>query len=181
VCNGAAPLRRDGRVYRVARRFGFEFSRSGLAGGRADHEKRPLPRPNICIGFVVKVCRASSLSSETILKEDVNMENRPKVCIDRILPRELMQLQRTKPMRDGGRRAIAPIGKTWMNGSTLRVRFLEALRPSRPSPGNRLTVLRPDLHLGVSMESEGENQRGRGASARSRRRVANERVVQGKT
>ena len=52
------------------------------------------------------------------------MENRPKICIDRILPRDLMRLQLTKPMRDGGRRAIAPIGKTWMNGSTLRVRFM---------------------------------------------------------
>lgn len=51
------------------------------------------------------------------------MDNRPKVCIDRILPRDLMRLQPTKRMRNGGRRAIAPIGKTWMNGSTLRVRF----------------------------------------------------------
>jgi hypothetical protein len=51
------------------------------------------------------------------------MDNRHKVCIDRILPRDLMQLQRTRRMRDGGRRAIAPIGKTWMNGSTLEVRF----------------------------------------------------------
>ncbi len=47
------------------------------------------------------------------------MDKCPKVCVDRILPRDLMRLQRTKPMRDGGRRAIAPIGKTWMNGSTL--------------------------------------------------------------
>jgi len=53
----------------------------------------------------------------------INMDNRPKVCIDRILPRDLMRLQPTKPMRNGGRRAIAPIGKTWMNGSMLRVRF----------------------------------------------------------
>jgi len=48
---------------------------------------------------------------------------RARVCIDRVLPRELMRLQPTT--RSGGRvRAIAPIGKTWMNGSTLRVRFL---------------------------------------------------------
>lgn len=52
------------------------------------------------------------------------MDNRPKVCIDRILPRDLMRLQPTRKMRDGARRAIAPIGKTWMNGSTLRVRFM---------------------------------------------------------
>jgi hypothetical protein len=52
------------------------------------------------------------------------MDDPHKVCIDRILPRDLMRLQPTKRMRDGGRRAIAPIGKTWMNGSTLRVRFM---------------------------------------------------------
>jgi len=52
------------------------------------------------------------------------MADRPKVCIDRILPRDLMRLQMTKPVRSGIRRAISPIGKTWMNGSTLRVRFM---------------------------------------------------------
>lgn len=47
----------------------------------------------------------------------------PKICIDRILPRDLMRLQPTT--RVGGRvRAISPIGKTWMNGSTLQVRFM---------------------------------------------------------
>lgn len=51
------------------------------------------------------------------------MTARPKICIDRILPRDLMRLQPTT--RSGGRtRAIAPIGKTWMNGSTLQVRFI---------------------------------------------------------
>jgi hypothetical protein len=51
------------------------------------------------------------------------MTDRPKICIDRILPRDLMRLQPTT--RSGGRtRAVAPIGKTWMNGSTLRVRFM---------------------------------------------------------
>jgi hypothetical protein len=48
---------------------------------------------------------------------------RARVCIDRVLPRDMMRLQATA--RRGGRvRAIAPVGKTWMNGSTLRVRFL---------------------------------------------------------
>jgi hypothetical protein len=51
------------------------------------------------------------------------MAYRPKVCIDRVLPTAESRPQRT--MRIGGRvRAISPIGKTWMNGSTLRVRFL---------------------------------------------------------
>jgi hypothetical protein len=51
------------------------------------------------------------------------MANKPKVCIDRTLPSELMRLQRTMRLR-GRERAVAPIGKTWMNGSTLRIRFI---------------------------------------------------------
>ncbi len=51
------------------------------------------------------------------------MSNRPKVCFDRLLPRDLMKFQPTA--RRGGRlRAISPIGKAWMNGSTLQVRFM---------------------------------------------------------
>lgn len=52
------------------------------------------------------------------------MTVRPKVCFDRILPRDMMRLQRTMRGRGGRVRAISPIGKTWMNGSTLRVRFM---------------------------------------------------------
>jgi hypothetical protein len=51
------------------------------------------------------------------------MPAHPKTCIDRVLPRDLMLRQPT--IRTRGRdRAIAPIGKTWMNGSTLQVRFI---------------------------------------------------------
>jgi len=51
------------------------------------------------------------------------MSERTKICIDRILPRDMMSLQPTR--RSGGRlRAISPIGKTWINGSTLQVRFM---------------------------------------------------------
>jgi hypothetical protein len=46
-----------------------------------------------------------------------------KVCIDRLLPRDQMRFQPTA-RRDGRVRAIMPIGKLWMNGSTLRVRFM---------------------------------------------------------
>jgi hypothetical protein len=46
------------------------------------------------------------------------------VCFDRILPRELLRPQATVAMRGGRTRAIAPIGKTWMNGSRLSVRFI---------------------------------------------------------
>ncbi len=49
---------------------------------------------------------------------------RPHVCFDRILPRELFRPQSTQPGRPGRTRALSPIGKTWMNGSTLHARFL---------------------------------------------------------
>ena len=40
------------------------------------------------------------------------MAERAKVCTDRILPRELMRLQRTTRGPQGRTRAISPIGKT---------------------------------------------------------------------
>jgi len=49
---------------------------------------------------------------------------RPKVCFERILPHELMRPPRTERGPGGRSSAIAPIGKAWMNGSTLHVRFL---------------------------------------------------------
>lgn len=52
------------------------------------------------------------------------MTERMKICIDRVLPRNMMRLQPTR--RGPGRRvrAINPIGTTWMNGSALHVRFI---------------------------------------------------------
>ena len=52
------------------------------------------------------------------------MADRPKVCFDRILPRDLMRFQPTTRGPGGRVRALSPIGKSWMNGSTLRVRFV---------------------------------------------------------
>jgi hypothetical protein len=49
--------------------------------------------------------------------------DRPKICLDRVLPRDLMSLQPTTRAK-GRTRAITPIGKTWMNGSRLQVRFM---------------------------------------------------------
>lgn len=50
-------------------------------------------------------------------------EPRAKCCIDRILPQDLARPQPTR--RSGGvLRAISPIGKAWMNGTTLHVRFI---------------------------------------------------------
>ena len=51
------------------------------------------------------------------------MAKRVKVCIERVLPADQMRFQSTV-RRGGGLRAIIPIGKLWMNGSTLRVRFI---------------------------------------------------------
>jgi hypothetical protein len=49
----------------------------------------------------------------------------PRVCIDRVLPKDAMKYQFTRRLgRPGILHAVAPIGKTWINGSTLRVRFL---------------------------------------------------------
>ncbi|MDE2402837.1 MAG: peptidase [Burkholderiales bacterium] len=47
-----------------------------------------------------------------------------KCCYDRILPRDLLKPHTTGPGVGGRTRAIAPKGKSWMNGSTLKVRFM---------------------------------------------------------
>jgi hypothetical protein len=47
----------------------------------------------------------------------------PKVCVDRLLPRELHRFNPTV-RRDGVARAIIVHRKLWINGSELRVRFL---------------------------------------------------------
>jgi hypothetical protein len=52
------------------------------------------------------------------------MSQRVKICIDRVLPKDMMRLQPVLRARQGRTRAMSPIGKTWMNGSTLRMRFI---------------------------------------------------------
>jgi hypothetical protein len=52
------------------------------------------------------------------------MAERPKVCIDRILPHELNRPQRMVMTRSGRSRAIIEFRKRWINGSTLHVRFM---------------------------------------------------------
>ena len=46
-----------------------------------------------------------------------------KMCYDRILPKNMNKVLRTR-MVGGRQRAISLIGKQWPNGSTLRIRFL---------------------------------------------------------
>ena len=48
---------------------------------------------------------------------------RPKVCIDRVLPQNIYRQQRAM-RRQGALRAVFEFRKMWINGSTLRVRFL---------------------------------------------------------
>ncbi|TMH07694.1 MAG: peptidase [Betaproteobacteria bacterium] len=48
----------------------------------------------------------------------------PKCCFDHILPRDLLRPHNTAAGPGGRTRAIAPKGKSWINGSTLRVRFI---------------------------------------------------------
>lgn len=54
------------------------------------------------------------------------MAERTKICIDRHLPNKTREYRATRviPASGGRTRAIAPIGKTWMNGTALRVRFI---------------------------------------------------------
>lgn len=48
-----------------------------------------------------------------------------RCCFDRVLPRNLMRPQPLAAPRPGGRaRAVAVRGTTWLNGSTLKVRFI---------------------------------------------------------
>ena len=48
----------------------------------------------------------------------------PKMCFDRVLPRDVMRPQLTTTAPNGQTRAISPRGKSWLNGSNLLVRFL---------------------------------------------------------
>lgn len=53
------------------------------------------------------------------------MSNNLKICSDRILPEELFRRQATNRNRStGALRAIIVLRKMWVNGSTLRVRFM---------------------------------------------------------
>src|SRR5674476_1319990 len=48
----------------------------------------------------------------------------PKMCFDRIVSRDVMRPHLTTTGPSGMTRALAPRDKTWLNGSTLRVRFM---------------------------------------------------------
>lgn len=54
-----------------------------------------------------------------------------RVCFDRVLPTELSRPQRRRSIPGQPDRGISPIGKTWLNGSTLRVRFIGGTESQR--------------------------------------------------
>lgn len=53
------------------------------------------------------------------------MSSNTRTCFDRILPRDINRPQRTMNLGNGRAGAIIDFRKLWINGSTLRVRFLE--------------------------------------------------------
>ena len=52
------------------------------------------------------------------------MPDKPKICIDRVLPPENFRSQPVVRRRGGPSRAVFEFRKMWINGSTLRVRFM---------------------------------------------------------
>lgn len=52
------------------------------------------------------------------------MTKAPKLCFDRVLPKDLAARRPVRSLTGGRTRAISPIGKQWPNGSTIRIRFL---------------------------------------------------------
>jgi hypothetical protein len=59
------------------------------------------------------------------------MANARKMCFDRMLPKDLQRQQETREYAPGRVRAISLIGKQWMNGATLRIRFLTGTSAQR--------------------------------------------------
>lgn len=59
------------------------------------------------------------------------MASAKNICFDRVLPREVARVQRTMMMRDGRRRAISLIGKQWINGSTIKIRFMSGTQEQK--------------------------------------------------
>jgi hypothetical protein len=52
------------------------------------------------------------------------LSNLVKICHDRLLPKDLVKPQQTLAVGDGTSRAIIVLGKLWVNGSKLHVRFM---------------------------------------------------------
>ena len=59
------------------------------------------------------------------------MAKAKNICFDRILPRDVARVQRTMMMPDGRQRAIALVGKQWINGSTIKIRFMNGTQDQK--------------------------------------------------
>lgn len=57
--------------------------------------------------------------------------NQCPCCVDRILPKNLMRFHPNEEMYTGRLRAISPISRAWLNGTTLQVRFLNGSEENR--------------------------------------------------
>lgn len=53
------------------------------------------------------------------------MGNARKMCFDRILPGDLGKVHRVRSMANGRSRAISLIGKQWVNGTKITIRFVD--------------------------------------------------------
>lgn len=59
------------------------------------------------------------------------MAKAKQICFDRLLPKNLNRHQLVRAMPGGAQRAISLIGKQWVNGSKLRIRFLDGDQSQR--------------------------------------------------
>ncbi len=59
------------------------------------------------------------------------MSKAKNICYDRILPRDMSRAQRTRMIGGGRTRAIALIGKQWINGSTITIRFMSGTQTQK--------------------------------------------------
>ena len=68
----------------------------------------------------------------TYARQEIRHGSR-RMCFDRVLPRDLRRTIRFRTLPGPGQRtrAITSIGKLWMNGSTLRVRFVDGTSAQR--------------------------------------------------
>ena len=99
-------------------------------------------------------------------------------CTDRLLPGDQMRFHSTV-RRPGGARAIMPIGKLWMNGSTLRVRFLEgtaahAVLAAAGLPGSDAIALRRSALAARRADPLQADPRGLAATVRAVRATPDE-------
>ncbi|MEM8748842.1 MAG: M12 family metallopeptidase [Pseudomonadota bacterium] len=56
------------------------------------------------------------------------MAKAPKMCFDKVLPWNLLKPHRMRVDGLGKKSAISPVGKQWVNGSTIRIRFMDGTK-----------------------------------------------------